>query len=79
MAGYCNILATLWNISDTAAPFMADIIYAYLAKSNPDQTNPVYPPQAARAAYALHEGVSRLRKAYPDMPLLWAPYIHLGP
>ena len=72
LVGYRHVLATLWSISDAAAPAMADIIYAHLL-------DPAERPQAARAPYALHHAVTRLRQACPDEPLLWAPYIHLGP
>jgi hypothetical protein len=74
LVGYRHVLATLWNISDDDAPAMAQITYAHLL--HPD---PAGRPQAAQAAYALHHAVARLREAYPGEPLLWAPYIHLGP
>jgi hypothetical protein len=32
-----------------------------------------------RAPYALHHAVTRLRRDHPDLPELWAPYIHFGP
>jgi tetratricopeptide (TPR) repeat protein len=79
LIGYRHVLATLWSISDSAAPAMADVIYARLCGPDPDQPGPDGPPQAARAPYALHQAVTRLRQDYPGEPLLWAPYIHLGP
>ena len=79
LAGYRHVLATMWSISDAAAPAMADITYAYLLHSAPDRSIPTDRPQADRAPYALHHAVTRLRQARPDEPLLWAPYIHLGP
>jgi predicted metal-dependent phosphoesterase TrpH len=79
LVGYRHVLATLWSISDAAAPAMADITYAYLLHSDPDHSSPTDRPQADRAPFALHHAVTRLRRACPDEPLLWAPYIHLGP
>ena len=79
LVGYRHVLATLWSISDAAAPAMADITYAHLLHPDPDHPSPADRPQAARAPYALHHAVTRLRQACPGEPLLWAPYIHLGP
>ena len=73
------MLASLWSISDAAAPHMAGIVYAHLLHPDPDHPGPADRPQAARAPHALHHAVTRLRQAYPGEPLLWAPYIHLGP
>jgi hypothetical protein len=50
---------------------MASIIYTHLSG---DQG-----PEAARAPYAVHHAVTRLRQSHPTEPLMWAPYIHLGP
>jgi len=71
LVGYRHVLATLWNIADQSAPAMADIIYAHLTRPGG--------PQAARAPYALHYAVTQLRQLSPSQPLLWAPYIHIGP
>ena len=79
MVGYRHVLATLWNISDAAAPAMAEATYARLLHPDPGRHGPAGRPQAARAAYAVHHAVTRLRQALPGEPLLWAPYIHLGP
>lgn len=79
LVGYRHVLATLWNVSDAAAPAMADITYAHLVHRDPGQPCPADRPLADRAPYALHHAVSQLRQACPDEPVLWAPYIHLGP
>jgi hypothetical protein len=76
LVGYRHVLATLWSISDSDAPAMAYITYAHLLHPDPDRPDR---PQAAQAPYALHHAVTRLRQACPGEPLLWAPYIHLGP
>ena len=79
LVGYRHVLATLWSVSDDAAPTMADITYAHLRHPDPDQPNPTDQLEAARAPYALHHAITYLRQALPGEPLLWAPYIHLGP
>jgi hypothetical protein len=79
LVGYRHVLATLWNISDTAAPDMADSTYAHLLHPDPDHPSPEDKPQAARSPHALHRAVTHLRQGCPGEPLLWAPYIHLGP
>ena len=79
LAGYRHVLATLWSISDTVAPELADVIYAHLVHADPAHPHDSDRPRAARAPYALHHAVARLRRAHPGEPLLWAPYIHLGP
>ncbi|MFL6141171.1 MAG: CHAT domain-containing protein [Labedaea sp.] len=79
MVGYRHVLATLWNISDTAAPGLADVIYTHLLHPDPGFPSSSDQPQADRAPYALHRAVTHLRQTRPDKPLIWAPYIHLGP
>jgi hypothetical protein len=79
MIGFRHVLAAMWSIFDPVAPAIADMIYAYLSHADPDHPSPADRPEAARTPYALHHAVKHLRQAYPDQPLLWAPYIHLGP
>jgi tetratricopeptide (TPR) repeat protein len=70
LVGYRHVLATLWSISDRQAPAVATAVYRRLTQGGPD---------AERAPYALHSAVAGLRAAAPGNPLLWAPYVHLGP
>jgi len=70
---YRHVLATLWSISDAAAPVMADITYTYLLHSDPDRSDPTDRPQADRAPYALHHAVTRLRQARPASPCCGRP------
>jgi CHAT domain-containing protein len=79
MVGYSHVLAAMWSISDAVAPEMADATYARLLRSDPEHHNTINRPPAARAPYALHHAVTQLRQAYPGEPLIWTPYIHLGP
>jgi CHAT domain-containing protein len=70
LLGARHVVATMWSISDLAAPKVTDSFYTNL-------TGPGG-PDAARAAASLHDAVLELRDAYPDWPVIWAPYIHLG-
>jgi CHAT domain-containing protein len=79
LVGYRHVLATLWSIDDSAAPAMADAVYSHLLHPDPAHPAPTDRPDSARAAHALHHAVACLRQACPGDPLLWAPYIHLGP
>jgi CHAT domain-containing protein len=70
LLGYRHVIATLWTIADSPAPYVADTVYAQLTgKGSAD---------ASGAARALHHAVEALRTARPVSPLLWAPYIHIG-
>ena len=40
LVGYRHVLATLWSISDAAAPDMADTTYAHLLHPDPDHPRP---------------------------------------
>jgi hypothetical protein len=79
LVGYRHVLATLWSISDTFARDMASITYAHLLHPDPDDPHSSDRPLADRAPYALHHAVSHLRQDRVGDPLLWAPYVHLGP
>jgi tetratricopeptide (TPR) repeat protein len=79
LVGYRHVLATMWSILDADAPKIADTIYAHLVHPDPDHPGPADEPAAARAPYALHHAVIRLRQKRPNHPLRWASYIHLGP
>jgi hypothetical protein len=74
LVGYRHVVATLWSIADQAAPILARTFYGELtggaAAGGPD---------ADRSPFALHHAAARIRQAAPGQPLLWAPYLHLGP
>jgi hypothetical protein len=69
--GYRHVIATMWTIADSPAPYVADSVYTTLTLRNNRDPD--------RAADALHQAVHTLRDADPTDPLLWASYIHLGP
>ncbi len=71
LLGCRHVIATLWPVSDKRAAKIAETVYNILTNSGQ--------PDAARAAQALHDASGLLRAEFPTEPLLWAPYIHLGP
>jgi tetratricopeptide (TPR) repeat protein len=70
-SGYRHVIATLWSIADAPSPQVADRVYALIAGAAG--------PDSSRAAEALQDAVDDLRLRNPGDPLLWAPYLHLGP
>ena len=68
--GYRHVIATMWTIADSPAPFIADAVYTTLTHSGK--------PDPGRTAEALDQALRSLRQLDPTNPLLWAPYIHLG-
>jgi tetratricopeptide (TPR) repeat protein/nitrogen fixation protein len=65
-AGFRHVIATLWPVSDTRAPQATDRVYEVLTSEDSPAT-------------AAHEALVLLRTARPDAPVLWAPYVHVGP
>jgi CHAT domain-containing protein len=71
LAGFRQVIATLWTIADQQAPYIAQRVYDLL--SDGDHLD------LTRTARALHQVVRELRDAYPGDPSRWASYIHTGP
>ncbi|MFI6515688.1 CHAT domain-containing protein [Spirillospora sp. NPDC050679] len=68
LAGFRNVIGTLWMVDDDCSADIAHDFYTRLAAHGPDH-----------AAYALHSAVSALRQRHPDKPDLWAAHLHVGP
>ena len=72
-AGYRNVVATMWSISDVHAPEVAEIFYKNLLSNKSDSDG--------SSARALHASVQHLRKKLGNSPealRIWIPYIHAG-
>jgi CHAT domain-containing protein len=65
LAGYANVIATLWTIMDPVALSIAEDFYAHFAGSR-------------NAALALHDTIRRARDRYPKRPSFWAAHVHSG-
>ncbi|TFK45056.1 CHAT domain-containing protein [Crucibulum laeve] len=69
LAGYKGIVATMWSITDSDAPQVAENFYKQLFKDGvPDPRN---------AARALDHAVEKLRDSGAPY-LSWVPFIHIG-
>ncbi|MFJ7217962.1 CHAT domain-containing protein [Amycolatopsis sp. NPDC098790] len=66
IAGFSQVVGTLWRIDDAVAPSVTEQIYDELFTAGPD------------AASAVHRTVLRLKERYPNLPSLWAAYVHTG-
>ncbi|WP_369215869.1 CHAT domain-containing protein, partial [Streptomyces flavofungini] len=71
LAGYPQVIGTLWEVNDHHAVDVADAVYAGLL----DEHGTVDP---RRAPQALHDAIVTARNALPATPSLWATYIHVG-
>jgi hypothetical protein len=71
LAGYPQVIGTLWEINDVIAPDVAESFYAALKA--PDGS-----VDTTRGAHALHDTIRALARAYGGAPWLWAAYLHMG-
>jgi len=69
--GYRHVIATMWSINDSVAPQVADAFYGGLEAGSERSTSGI--------AVSLHQAIHAIRDMIPANPLIWAPYIHLGP
>jgi hypothetical protein len=72
LAGYQNVIGTLWPIGVRTASELAVNLYSQLTDGG------AKPPDSDRAAWALHCSVRDLRSRYSTAPTLWAAYLHTG-
>ena len=70
-AGFQDVIATMWSIHDSAAPTVADLVYAEIFDDGKLLVD--------RIPYALHHAVKHLRNQNPDNFMAWMPFIHMGP
>jgi len=71
IAGYKNVVGTMWSIGDKDAPVVMEKLYSYLIEEgNGDSSS---------TAYALHQAVGYLRKTVGEKNFVrWVPFIHIG-
>lgn len=72
LAGYRNVIGTLWPISDQTAAVVARDVYAHLTDDG--ATRPVL----ESVAEALHRATRKQRERTPVLPTRWAAYVHYG-
>ncbi|KAF9067540.1 CHAT domain-containing protein [Rhodocollybia butyracea] len=70
MAGFQNVVASLWAIGDDDATFVAEHFYRHMKEGGWD---------SAKSSYALHYAVGKLRESIGVKHFLrWIPFVHLG-
>ncbi|MEV5308983.1 CHAT domain-containing protein [Streptomyces sp. NPDC052610] len=72
LAGFSQVIGTLWRVDDDSSAELAREVYGALAAANRE------PGDVPPAALALHHAVRRLRARHPDRPLSWAAHVHSG-
>lgn len=75
LAGFPHVIASLWPVYNFVCPTLAREFYQFLN----DHTDKHGGVGNDAIAWALHHAVSKLKEEYLDEPLIWAPFIHLGP
>ncbi|WP_333769857.1 CHAT domain-containing protein [Streptomyces sp. IBSBF 2435] len=70
LAGYPQVIATLWTVSDRIAARIAREVYQGSVRGGR--------LSARRVPGALHEAVQRVRQRWPRAPELWAGHQHYG-
>jgi CHAT domain-containing protein len=71
LAGFPHVVGTLWPINDAIAVQVAGTFYTALHSGNGTL-------DINRAAYALHHSIRTARDSLPNLPSLWAAYLHAG-
>lgn len=72
LAGYRNVVGTLWPINEQAATAVARDFYTILTN------NGTMRPALDKVAEALHQATRSQRKRTPSLPTRWAPFTHYG-
>ncbi|MEV5843892.1 CHAT domain-containing protein [Streptomyces sp. NPDC051985] len=72
LAGYRNVVGTLWPVNDAIAADIARTTYEKLTRGGATA------PRTDLSAHALHLAVRSLRDRYPASPTLWAGHVHVG-
>ncbi|NEB35793.1 CHAT domain-containing protein [Streptomyces sp. SID14515] len=69
IAGFSQVVGTLWRVDDAVAPAFSRQIYGELTA---DRSGTLC------ASAAVHRAVGRLRTTYPNLPSVWAAHVHAG-
>ncbi|MGI5230380.1 CHAT domain-containing protein [Actinoallomurus sp. CA-142502] len=71
LAGFRQVVATLWLLHDRVGVEFATQVYRHLTASGTSSGAPA-------AAAAVHQATLTARDRYPNFPALWAGHIHVG-
>lgn len=76
LAGFRNVVASLWSQKDRVCLGIAEAFYEELFRLKKERSGEADGKWAA--AEALHKAVVDYRKKKPEMALQWASFIHIG-
>jgi tetratricopeptide (TPR) repeat protein len=68
LAGYRQVIATLWPVGDRPAARIAEHVYTDIARNGSTEA----------AAHALHEAIRQVRSFQAKRPSVWAAHTHVG-
>ncbi|MEU8696107.1 CHAT domain-containing protein [Streptomyces sp. NPDC048680] len=71
LAGYRQVIATLWRVEDEVSSVFAEKVYAELAEA-------VRSEAPVDAAAAVRRATLAVRELCPNRPQFWASYLHVG-
>jgi CHAT domain-containing protein len=72
LAGYPQVIGTLWPVVDSVARAVALDVYGQLTGEGAGEADP------ALSALALHRAIRRVRAKRRRRPSTWAAYVHVG-
>jgi len=72
LAGYQNVIGTLWPVLDEAATLITEQFYTRMTNAGAGETRSV------ETARILHDATRDLRNQYSHLPTLWAGFVHAG-
>ena len=72
LAGYPQVIGTLWPVLDSVARAVALDVYGQLTGEGAAEADP------APSALALHRAIRRVRASRRRRPSSWASYVHVG-
>ncbi|MFC9607997.1 CHAT domain-containing protein [Streptomyces niveus] len=71
-AGCRHVIASLWSVSEHATPEFVGRVYDTLNAADGEL-------DVADTAVAVHRATLHMRHTYGAEPLVWTPYVHIGP
>lgn len=71
LAGYRQVIATLWRVEDEVSSVFAENVYTELAEA-------VRSGAPVDAAAAVRRATLAVRELCPNLPQFWASYLHVG-
>ncbi|CAF9903371.1 MAG: hypothetical protein GOMPHAMPRED_000214 [Gomphillus americanus] len=74
IAGFPHVIGSRWAVSDAVCPGWSEKFYSQL-----NDSIEAMPLRNAHIAVAYHAATVAIFKQYPELAILWAPFVHIGP